>query len=263
MNRFDNDTQVERIDERRWRAEVSPAWSIGVNPNGGYVLAVVLAAARDAIEHPHPLTTTAHFLKPATTGPAEVHVEVHKVGRRQSTVSGWLVQDGVERLRVLSSFGDLDTFAGPSRVTATPPDLPPVEECEQRSEAVLATLPEIARRVDLRLRPGVMFGPPADEHEAVFEGWVRFSDEREPDVASLPFLADAFPPPALRVVTASWIPTLELTVHVRAVPAPGWMRARFATRVMVDGLLEEDGELWDSAGRLVAQSRQLALVLPG
>ena len=57
---------------------------------------------------------------------------------------------------------------------------------------------------------------------------------------------------------AGWAPTLELSAHVRAVPAPGWLRVRVSTRNFAGGLLEEDAEVWDSAGRLVAQSRQLA-----
>ncbi len=47
-------------------------------------------------------------------------------------------------------------------------------------------------------------------------------------------------------------------MHVRAAPAPGWLRVRHATRNVAGGMLEEDAEVWDSAGRLVAQSRQLA-----
>jgi hypothetical protein len=57
-----------------------------------------------------------------------------------------------------------------------------------------------------------------------------------------------------------WAPTLELTVHVRAHPAPGWLRVRHQTRNLAGGMFEEDCEIWDSAGRLVCQSRQLALV---
>jgi acyl-CoA thioesterase len=40
----------------------------------------------------------------------------------------------------------------------------------------------------------------------------------------------------------------------------GWLRCRFTTRFVTGGYLEEDGEVWDEAGRLVAQSRQLALL---
>ena len=54
-----------------------------------------------------------------------------------------------------------------------------------------------------------------------------------------------------------WAPTLELTAHVRAGPAPGWLKVRHATRNLAGGMFEEDCEVWDSAGRLVAQSRQL------
>ena len=58
----------------------------------------------------------------------------------------------------------------------------------------------------------------------------------------------------------AWTPTLELTAHVRASPAPGWLRCHLSTRFVTAGFLAEDGEVWDSTGRLVGQSRQLALV---
>jgi hypothetical protein len=49
-------------------------------------------------------------------------------------------------------------------------------------------------------------------------------------------------------------------VHVRVAPAAGWLRVVHSSRNVAGGLLEEDAEVWDSAGRLVAQSRQLARV---
>lgn len=73
--------------------------------------------------------------------------------------------------------------------------------------------------------------------------------------------ADAFPPTLIGSIETTWIPTLELTVHVRNRPAPGWLLGTFRTRLLIDGLLEEDGEIWDSEGRPVAQCRQLALIL--
>jgi hypothetical protein len=55
-----------------------------------------------------------------------------------------------------------------------------------------------------------------------------------------------------------WVPTIELTTYVRAQPAPGWLACRMAARLLADGWLDEDAELWDSEGHLVAQARQLA-----
>ena len=97
---------------------------------------------------------------------------------------------------------------------------------------------------------------------ARIEGWTRFADGRAPDLTSLLLFADAFPPAVLDRYPASWVPTLQYSVYVRARPGPGWLQGSFRTRSVVGGLLEEDGELFDSTGRLVALSRQLALLLP-
>jgi acyl-CoA thioesterase len=49
-------------------------------------------------------------------------------------------------------------------------------------------------------------------------------------------------------------------VQVRTRPAPGPLQARFYSRHLTRGVIEEDGEFWDSAGELVALSRQTAKV---
>ena len=41
--------------------------------------------------------------------------------------------------------------------------------------------------------------------------------------------------------------------------AAGWLKVQHHTRNLAGGMFEEDCEVWDSTGRLVAQSRQLAL----
>ncbi|AXE80340.1 hypothetical protein C5746_29090 [Streptomyces atratus] len=43
-----------------------------------------------------------------------------------------------------------------------------------------------------------------------------------------------------------------------AAPAPGPLRVSITTRNLAGGFLEEDADVWGSADRLVAQSRQLA-----
>ena len=149
------------------------------------------------------------------------------------------------------------------RTTAVPPDLPPPERCLRAADAPPTFLRHAAMldRLDLRLDPataGWAAGRPSGLGQ--IRGWLRLADGREPDPLMLLLAADALPPVAFDLGLSGWTPTLELTVHVRARPAPGWLRIGLTTRNVAGGLLEEDAEVWDSGGRLVAQSRQLARV---
>src|SRR6185436_5946367 len=106
--------------------------------------------------------------------------------------------------------------------------------------------------------PGWTNGKPSGDPSAVF--WMRFRDGRPADTLSLAMLVDAAWPAVLEIGAAGSV-TVQLTVHVRARPAPGWLACRVSTRYVTKGYHEEDFEIWDTTGTLVAQSRQLA-VLP-
>lgn len=55
MNRFNQDTAVEKIADNLWRGQLSDDWCIGPVPNGGYVLAVAAKALSEALPHRDPL----------------------------------------------------------------------------------------------------------------------------------------------------------------------------------------------------------------
>ena len=249
-----------------WRGTISGRWDIGPGrPNGGYLLALALAALRKTSPYPDALTATAHYLKAPAPGPVDIPTELIRTGRSHASLEGRLVQGGSERLRLLATFGDLARADGPSVIDAGPPELPPPDACIARSSRLAPGMVAtgMINQVDLRLRPDIGWLRGERSGTAMVAGWVRFADGRPTDSASLALFADAFPPAVFEVVEgARWIPTVELTVHLRALPAPGWLRGVFRTRFLMSGYLEEDGELWDETDRLVAQSRQLAMVLP-
>ncbi|MGE0546077.1 MAG: thioesterase family protein [Kofleriaceae bacterium] len=256
---LDEDTALTLDGDGRHRGTISERWAVlsGV-PNGGFVMCYALRALAAATPHPDPLTMTAHFLRPARTGEVIVHTELVKVGKRTATAVARVVQ-GDEVVRAIATFGRLDDRdpAQPMIIAGDPPALPPREQCIDRSAAV--GLPPIAQRFDNRVDPatvGWMFGRPS--RDMVIRAWMRFADNREPDLLALPLFADGLPPPVFNSITPGWVPTIELTVQFRARPAPGWLRAQFRTRFVSGGLLDEDGELWDDNGQLVALSRQLA-----
>ena len=115
-------------------------------------------------------------------------------------------------------------------------------------------------QVDIRLVSGVeVFSKREPNGSGEFRGWVRHRDGADPDAISLLMFADSLAPPAFTIFgPLHWVPTIELTVQVRAVPMPGPLQVRLSSRHLTRGVIEEDGEFWDSAGNLVALSRQLA-----
>jgi acyl-CoA thioesterase len=264
---LDADTQVRRVGEHLWRGEVSDRWSIGPYPNGGYVLTIALNAIRQELPHPDPFTVTAHYLSPPQHAPIDVEVEVIRSGRAHSTAMARMLQDGKERVRVLANYGDHTQSQGPTIIQAQPPEMPPPDACARQGEPT-APMPNglvaaIRERVEVRPAPGTMGWARGERSgRAEVGGWLRFADGRPVDTHALPLVADAMPPAIFDASPGGWVPTLELTVHVRARPAPGWMRCWFRTRFLINGYLEEDGEVWDEQGNLVALSRQLARLNP-
>jgi hypothetical protein len=90
-------------------------------------------------------------------------------------------------------------------------------------------------------------------------GYTEFTDKETIDVFSLLYFADSFPPPIFTHFGPSgWVPTVELTVQVRAVPKSGPLKVQFNTKMLTQGILEEDGLIWDCEDNLVAISRQTA-----
>ena len=260
MSQFDDETRLHPIGEHTWSGRVHPSWNIGVNPNGGYLLALATAGLRQAApQHPDPLSVTVHYLRPGLPDrPCEVDVRILRTGRTLSTARATLVQDGIPRLEVLAAMGALGASAEPV-LTLPPPDMPPPEACLPRSAGEQGVILPILDRVDIRLHPAEARAGSAGQAQVT--GWVRFADGRAPDAAAVLVFADAFAPAVFGLLgEVGWVPTVELTVQVRRRPSPGWMLGRFRTVDLLDGRLIEDWVLWDAEGHLVAQSRQLALV---
>jgi acyl-CoA thioesterase len=238
-------------------------WDGQASTNGGFLLVLATRAIGEVLPFPDPIVVSGFYLRPGSPGPAEVRTEVIQTGRTTAFGQASLGRDGKEWLRATAAFSSLEAAAargGPSYTGGKPPALPPPEQCQLLFADAKPPITMI-ERIDYRLPElpaWVTHTQPSGT--PVFEGWMRFADDREPDLLSLPLFVDAVAPAVLEVGVRA-MTTVELTVHLRARPAPGWVAFRTLTRYLADGYFEEDAELWDSTGRLVAQSRQLALVI--
>jgi acyl-CoA thioesterase len=245
-----------------YTADLTDGWVVGGGVNGGYLLATIgNALSQVAPGKPDPIAVSAHYLSAAVPGPARVSTRVVRDGASVATVAAELSQGDDVRLATLSTFGDLDALTDDVRTTAAAPDLPPLDECVPGTMAPdeVRRIAPLMERFDMRFDPryvGWAVGQPGGK--GVIQAWFRLADGRDPDPISLLMVVDALPPVSFDLGHFGWAPTLELTAHVRAAPAPGWLEVRHATRNVAGGMFEEDCEIWDSSGRLVAQSRQLA-----
>jgi len=256
---FDEDTRVEPGADGEYVAELTGRWD-GMRGavNGGYLLATCTRALALTMPFPDPIVISGFFLRPGTAGPATVRTSLVRGGRTTAFGEAVLAQQDKEVIRATAAFARLGQD-GQVYLGGAPPDLPPPGECV-RLPASGPGLPRIAERIEFRRAelPGWFGGEPTGQPSSEF--WMRFADGRDADLLALPLLVDANPPPVLELGVSTT--TIQLTVHLRAKPAPGWLACRATTRFVSGGYHEEDFEIWDSAGVLVAQSRQLALILP-
>jgi len=257
-------TSVTPAGGGTWTAEIRAGWDIGGNANGGYLLAIAARALLAATGRTDPVTVTGHFLAPGRPGPLTVETRVLKEGRRFTDAFAMLEAGGRPLLSVLGSFGDLVQEGTDLLVRGGPPDLPPPERCVF-IEASDTFPPPFMGKVELYVHPDdVGFATGRRSGIPRVRGWFRLPDGEPVDSVALLCALDAFPPTIFNAdLPRAWTPTVELTTHVRARPVPGWLRCRFTTRFVTAGFLEEDGEIWDGQDRLIAQSRQLALVPRG
>lgn len=258
-------TRLEPLGEGRYAASVPSGWSVSAGANGGIVAAILARAAVDEVaDRERPLRSfTAHFLRPAQSGVAEIGVTTERQGRTLTTLSVRMSQAGKTVALALAACGaprERDLFD-----TAPAPQVPPASEVAA-IEGDPAQAPEVFSRFEFRpvFGPGLP-GITGDEGTALSGGWLSPREDAELDEPTVCALLDAWWPAGFaKIPLPAALPTIDYTVHIRR-PLPAGtddpVLVRFSSRVLADGYVEEDGELWSADGVLLAQSRQLAVHL--
>lgn len=267
---FNTLTAVQRDDTDTFSLDVDPSAFIVRGPNGGYIAAVMLRAllARvadldNANEPRPPRSLTVHYPAPPSAGPAIVTTEIVRAGRSLVSTSARLAQDGRTMAIALAAFSREWPGVGFADAVRPPADAP---------DAVLPggidrpPLPFLDYW-DHRFTRGREVDPDAP---AETQGWIRLHEPAPIDGPVVAAMTDAFPPAVFtRYASPQPVPTVDLTVHFRAglpladLDPHDFLLGQFRTHTLAEGFLEEDGELWTTDGRLVAQSRQLAVMFPG
>jgi acyl-CoA thioesterase len=271
--KFDGDTAVRREGEEGstsiFSAEVSADWRAGRGPHGGYLAAMILRALIETVDAPEraPRSLTIHYTRAPEPGPVSIRTVRERDGRSLSSLSARMEQDGRLIALVLAAFSV--PWSGPEIDDLPAPSVDPPSQPVWPGRRPDPRLPPIARHTVLQRRFG---GRPLSGEEQPMEvgGWLGHRERREIDALSLAFFSDALiPAPFMRFEAPKPAPTIDLNVHFRAaLPLPGpdlleLCLIQVRTGLIHEGFFEEDSLMWAPDGTLLAQSRQLALLIPG
>jgi acyl-CoA thioesterase len=263
-SRFETDTAVTPRGDGRYRACMDLGWWIVRGPNGGYVAATILRAILAELDDPArpPRSFTVHYLRPPVEGDVDIAVTTERAGRSLTTLSARLEQGG--KLLAVALCACATDQTGPAFDDIEVPAVAPPDELPVPPPAMPQEIPMRAR-YEQRWAIGAPPNEANAEALADVGGWIRLADPHPVDHTVVAALTDAWPPAAFNRMTApAAVPTVDLTIHFREQPPdrPEWCLVRFTSRLGAHGFVEEDGEVWSADGKLLAQSRQLAVVLP-
>jgi acyl-CoA thioesterase len=276
---FDRDTTVTRMgrggeggaqaaDEALFAATIARGWRAGRGPHGGYLAAMLLRALIATVDDDArtPRSLTIHYLRAPEPGAIAIRTTVERHGRSLSTLSARMEQDGKVTALALAAFSI--PWEAPGANELPMPDLAPPDG-ERRSTAKLFKgAPEFTRHLVMQPRVGAI--PFAGSGAPMrIGGWIGLPEERPVDAPALALFCDAwFPPSFIALDVPAISPTVDLTIHFRQAisgcdcdPAALCLSV-FDTRLLHDGLFEEDGVIWAPDGTVLAQSRQLGIIMP-
>ena len=257
---FDADTSVTQLDDHRYGTTLLDTWNIVAGPNGGYLAALIARAMTNSVAEPERglRSLTVHYLARPEFDAVEIAVDIVRQGRSLSTLQATMTQ------------GDRPICAAIAAFSV------PWESNETWSLPLSAHAHDETSLGDDGVRPPVHQNwsgrPIVDAPFFSGEGsprvgqWIRAVKPRELDAVELVAIADALPPAGFpRMTQGAAMPTVDLTVHIRAslplVDPPDDERvyAECNTHHVADGFADDDCHIWSSDGRLLAQSRQLAI----
>lgn len=257
MHQFDQDILFEPEKRGSFSGAITENWSISGVPNGGYLMAILAGALMQNSEMKSTPIITANFLNRCEPGNARVLIENMTASRQFNRFQARLYQKGKEKIRAFGTFASEKNECILERYEVEVPKITEWENCLSVPEMPSFTL---FGQMDIRLDPnctGWMAGK-LSEHSEI-KGWIKFKDNRAFDTLALLLIADSFPPAVFSSQgMVAWVPTLEFSVNIRSMPTTTWLKCVFRTRFITCGLLEEDGEIWDENGQLIAISRQIA-----
>ena len=272
MNQFEQfqaALDLTKVSDTVFSFTPDPKYFVGNTPHGGYLLALMNKAMTEVLPHPSAINSNIYYLDRTEPEPAELHVEVVRRSKGSSMGQVKLIQNNKITCLYSSICSDFQYMKGHSGLETPMPEI--INSVQQDDFKVmnyenfkLGSTPSFIQQLNMSVHPDHAWWDreiSTDVAEARCSAYLELQGGVA-DTFVLSYLADILPPVVQnKYGPLGWVPTLTLTCNIRQLPKTNLLFIDGIAKDISNGYFEQDCNIWDMSGNLVATSRQLAKIL--
>ena len=271
FQRFQAALKLENVEHNIFLVNPDTNYFVGNTPHGGYLMAIMHKALTNVLPHSTAISSSVQYLDRIDAKPFELVVETFKTSRGSSSGIVKLIQDKKICTTFTGTCSDFEFMKGYDDLQKP---LPKIFKDKDKNDYVKMNYDKISKgftpafiqQLECLIHPDHAWwnrekGSDNSDNEARCSAFLEM-EGGTPDQFCLSFYSDILPPVVSnKYGPLGWIPTITLTTHIRQLPSTSEVYADFKASEINKGYFEQDCNIWDLDGNLVASSRQLTRIL--
>ena len=269
FERFQEAIKLESLEDNKFIVNPDTNYFVGNTPHGGYLMAVMHNALTSILPHSTAISSSVQYLDRIDAKTFELEVETFKTSRGSSSGIVKLKQDDKICTTFTGTCSDFQFMKGYDGLQKPLPNI--FNESDKKDYIKMnydkiskGFTPAFIQQLECLIHPDHAWWN-RDSNDKNNEARCSAFLEMQggiPDQFCLSFYSDILPPVVSnKYGPLGWIPTITLTTHIRQLPSTSELYADFIATDINKGYFEQDCNIWDLNGNLVASSRQLTRIL--
>ena len=269
FERFQEAIKLENLEDNKFIVNPDTNYFVGNTPHGGYLMAVMHKALTSILPHSTAISSSVQYLDRIDAKTFELEVETFRTSRGSSSGIVKLKQDDKICTTFTGTCSDFEFMKGYDDLQKPLPNI--FNESDKKDYIKMnydkiskGFTPAFIQQLECLIHPDHAWWN-RDSNDQNNEARCSAFLEMQggiPDQFCLSFYSDILPPVVSnKYGPLGWIPTITLTTHIRQLPSTSELYADFKATDINKGYFEQDCNIWDLNGNLVASSRQLTRIL--
>ena len=271
FERFQDDLKLENVEDNKFIVNPNTNYFVGNTPHGGYLMAIMHKALTTILPHTTAISSSVQYLDRIDAKPFELEVEIFKASKGSSSGIVKLKQDDKICTTFTGTCSDFEFMKGHDDLQKPLPDIF-IEKNKNDyvkmnyDKISKGFTPSFIQQLECLIHPDHAWwnreiDNKSKDNKARCSAFLEM-EGGQPDQFCLSFYSDILPPVVCnKYGPLGWIPTITLTTHIRQLPTTSQLYADFIATDINKGYFEQDCNIWDLNGNLVASSRQLTRIL--